>query len=128
MNTERGVSFEPTRDAPPMDPLIELSRGGRVATCEGRRSGGSWEVRLVVHDEVFGASFFTRLQPVELHRRSAAEADARPSARTRRGVGVMGPSSVGGGAPYIAVSADDKLGHPMDLARPDQRLPAVRFA
>ena len=53
MNTERGVSFEPTRDAPPMDPLIELSRGGRVATCEGRQSGGSWEVRLVVHDEVW---------------------------------------------------------------------------
>lgn len=53
MNTERGVAFRATQAAPPIDPLIELSRGDRIAICEGRQSGDSWEVRLVVHDEVW---------------------------------------------------------------------------
>ena len=53
MNTERGAAFEPAQAAPPIHPLIELSRGDRVALCESRCDGAGWEVRLVVHAEVW---------------------------------------------------------------------------
>ncbi len=53
MNTQRGAASEVAQSTPSIQPLLELRRGDRVAVCEGRYGGDGWEVRLVVHDEVW---------------------------------------------------------------------------
>ena len=38
---------------PPAQRLVELSRGDRLAICESRFGGAGWDVRLVVHGELW---------------------------------------------------------------------------